>query len=164
MRTYPDRVDDVAVRVVSAVGDSESLVLRAAEWRESPYPSYDGPDVRVELRCGSLRAAATLPATIADPKPLAAFFAEIDREWRGWSGWRAADLKPNDWLSLSAASVGHGRVDLRVTLAEGWPLAAAWTATATLGLDVGSAQAAAAALAKWGDAVWPERGRPARSA
>ena len=124
----------------SAADARDILALRAEPWHEDAVDYYEGTAARVELSCGGLHAQSVLPAYVADAERLAPFFDEIDREWRGWVGEKAAGMPDRDWLSVSAKHDGRGHVLLTVQLAEGWPIEAEWSVRATMPIDVGSSR------------------------
>ena len=152
-------VVSVEVTIRSAASASYFLALGAEPWNEEAGDWYEGPDVTVELSLGSLRAVTVLPAYIADAERLAPLFHEIDRDWRGWPGTKTAGLLGRDWLALSAVHDGKGHVELTIHLSEGWPMAAAWSVSARIPIDVGSAGSIADALDGWQAAIWPSRHR-----
>jgi hypothetical protein len=148
----------VDVEIRSSAQASDRLVLRAETWGDSSQP-YEGPDVHVTLTCGAMSAESVLPAYVADAERLGPLFQEIDGDWRGWAGEKAAGVLGRDWLSVTATHDGRGHVALSVSLASGWPETAVWSARATLLIDVGSAAAIARALDDWLLDVWPPEHR-----
>jgi hypothetical protein len=148
---------DVSIR--SAASGSDFLALRAEPWSDAADEWYEGPDVAVELSFGGLHAVTVLPAYIADAERLAPLFHEIDRDWRGWHGEKAAGSQDRDWLAVSARHDGQGHVDLKIHLSDGWPVGAAWSVSAHFPIDVGSARAIAEALDRWLTVVWPPEHR-----
>jgi hypothetical protein len=150
-------VEEVVVRSAHASGDF--LSIRAKPWDDDAAEYYEGPTVMVELSCQGLRGVAVLPAYVTDAERLQSLFHEIDRDWRGWSGAKAAGVEGRDWLWASATHDGQGHVALTVGLSAGWPDTAAWVARGTLHIDVGSVAAVAADMDRWVSVVWPPEHR-----
>lgn len=145
--------------ISSAPTAGDALVLGAAPWSDQSRDDYEGPDVHIEISCAGLHAKLALPAYVADIERLGLFVHEIDRQWRGWPGELVADMRHRDWLSVSAKHDGRGHVHLTVEVAEGWPMAAEWSARATIAIDIGSAAAIARDLDRWSALVWPPEHR-----
>ena len=83
-------------------------------------------------------------ATRVDPNggaPIADFFADMAREWRGWDGEKIWEpIEPG--LRLSARHDGLGHVALRVALQQGLD-PDGWSIEATLKLEAGALDAIA---------------------
>jgi hypothetical protein len=92
----------------------------------------------------TLTASDASAATRVDPNggtPVDKFFADLAREWRGWSdakSWEPFERR----LRLSAQHDGLGHVALRVTLQQD-AFPDGWCLEATLKLDAGALDAVA---------------------
>lgn len=86
---------------------------------------------------------------------LAAFFRQIDRDWRGWDGEKQAGTRADDYVAMSARHDGNGHVTLAVRLGEGWPAGPGWSVRIHLPLEVGAAGRIADDLEAWSRSVWP---------
>ncbi|WP_265522857.1 DUF6228 family protein [Oerskovia flava] len=82
--------------------------------------------------------------TVDELRDIAAFFVDLESDWRGWDGDRTWESLEGD-MSLSGRHTGS-RVRLEVTLRSGLSQSAAeWSATLVLTLDAGEELSRAAA-------------------
>ena len=78
--------------------------------------------------------SATIGVTAGYSPPLAGYFEEIARNWRGWSGSR-------EWSSLEgectikSTNDGRGHIAIDIRLRQNVP--AGWTASATISTEAG---------------------------
>ena len=145
--------------ISSAPTAGDALVLGAAPWSDQSRDDYEGRMSTSRSPAPGYTPSWRSPAYVADIERLGLFVHEIDRQWRGWPGELVADMRHRDWLSVSAKHDGRGHVHLTVEVAEGWPMAAEWSARATIAIDIGSAAAIARDLDRWSALVWPPEHR-----
>jgi hypothetical protein len=132
----------------------EFLALRAAAFEAVPRAAFfEGPEVEVELVAGGLTARAIIPDYYSDVVDLSKFLAEIDRDWRGWSGVKTAG-NADFGLGLQAEHDGRGHVTMEVVVSDPYGLGRSWSARALLRLDIGSFGRLARDGAAWTSAVW----------
>ena len=147
------------VTIRSATTSQIYLSLSAFALSVDEHDYYAGAAVHVELAVVDLRAASTVVPPYADDfRLLPAFFEEMNRDWRGWSGAKVWNSPDSDYVALSATHDGKGHVLLMVHLVgesrwESQP--DAWKVRAGFDLDIGSMDRIAAEVRAWCAAVWP---------
>jgi hypothetical protein len=102
--------------------------------------AYDADYVVAEITRDGLRASARVGTYLSDG--FGAFFADIAKGWRGWTGtltWAALEEE----LALSATSDRTGHVYLAVVLRRGGP--AEWRVETELVIEAGQLDRLAAA-------------------